>query len=106
MTKLSCTAGNCSYNQEKYCCKGEIVVEGTVANESKNTCCGSFKERKENTSNAVLHPSQSIDVDCEAKKCGFNENCKCTAKQIGIAGAGAARCEETACASFSCGSFA
>lgn len=31
MTKLECSVKNCVYNEEPYCCKGDIMVEGRDA---------------------------------------------------------------------------
>ena len=102
MTKLDCAVTGCAYNDEKCCCKGDITVEGRNAEESHGTCCGSFKEAGENRAkNVACHPSKSIEVDCEAEHCIYNEKCKCTAEHIGIAGGNACTCGETACSSFS-----
>lgn len=103
MTQLKCSAQTCMYNEDHYCCKGDIMVEGRDAMEPSATCCGSFRERTgENTTNAMEHPSRMIDVDCEAEKCVFNDDCKCTAQEIGIAGSHACNCQDTECASFEC----
>jgi len=101
MTKLNCSVQSCSYNKERSCCKGDIMVEGKEAMENRATCCGSFRERSSDSySNSVMRPSQNIQVDCEAEKCSFNQGCKCVADEIGIAGQNACHCEETECASF------
>ena len=103
MTQLKCSAQTCMYNEDHYCCKGDILVEGRDANEPAGTCCSSFREREENRMrNAMEHPSRSIEVDCEAVKCVFNKDCKCSAKEIGIAGSHASNSYDTECASFEC----
>lgn len=103
MTHLDCSVVGCIYNTEKCCCKGDIIVEGKDAKENSGTCCGSFKERGSNaSSNSTLNPSKEIDVSCEACHCRFNEEQKCAAEHIGIAGAKACTCGETECASFEC----
>lgn len=102
MTRLKCTVHNCMYNSEELCSKGDIMIGGKSATRGNETCCESFKERRESASNAVGHPSKNIDVDCEATKCVFNEDCKCHAEEIGIAGSRACTCAETECASFEC----
>ncbi len=103
MTQLKCSAQTCMYNEDRYCSKGDIMVEGRDAKDPSGTCCASFRERNENTArNSMEHPSRNIEVDCEAEHCVFNEECKCTAREIGIAGSHAAQSEDTECASFEC----
>ena len=43
MTKLECSVKNCVYNEEPYCCKGDIMVEGRDAKNTSETACASFK---------------------------------------------------------------
>lgn len=103
MTNLDCTVTNCVYNDEKCCCKGDIEVKGENARKTEETCCGSFVEQKEKQEkNVVGQPAKGIEVSCEACKCEFNENYKCSAEHIGIAGKNACSCRETECASFRC----
>ena len=52
--------------------------------------------------NSVGHACEDTDVKCHATNCGFNQNCKCQAEEIGIAGSNACTCGETECASFDC----
>lgn len=103
MTFLDCSVTGCIYNADRCCCKGDITVEGEAAQRTEDTCCGSFKERTaENTANAAKRISKIIDVECEACNCTFNEEKKCSAEHIGIAGGNACSCVETECASFCC----
>lgn len=103
MTFLDCSVTGCAYNEDRCCCKGEICVEGRDAHRVDETCCRSFAERGENSArNAAKRISKEIDVTCEACNCVFNENKKCSADHIGIAGGNACTCGETECASFSC----
>lgn len=101
MTYLDCSVTGCVYNKEHCCCKGDIHVEGSKAEQSSQTCCGSFKERGSNScSNTVGTKSKEIDVTCDACNCGYNKDNKCSAEHIGIAGGNACTCGETECASF------
>lgn len=103
MTQLKCSAQTCMYNEDHYCCKGDIMVEGRDATEPSATCCASFRERTgERASNSAGSPCREIDVDCEAVQCTFNDSCKCAANAIGIAGSHACQCEDTECSSFVC----
>ena len=103
MTKLQCSAMNCYYNEDKYCCKGDIMVEGKGAKNAQYTCCSSFRERKgDSARNSVGEPKPNIDVDCHACNCVHNDDCKCNADHIGIGGSQACECRETECMSFCC----
>lgn len=103
MTRLDCSVTNCIYNADYCCGKGDILVEGKDAKTNRDTCCGSFKERKgEAAGNAVGDLSKHIDVSCEVCHCRFNEARKCTAEHIGISGHNSCTCSDTECASFEC----
>lgn len=103
MTRLECSVKNCIHNEEPYCCKGDITVEGSRARNTSETCCGSFQERtRECGCNSVGHRSPDIEVECGAQKCVHNEDCKCAATRIGIVGGNATDCQDTQCASFCC----
>ena len=103
MTKLQCSAMNCYYNEDKYCCKGDMMVEGKGAKNAQDTCCSSFRERKgDSARNSVGEPKPNIDVDCHACNCVHNDDCKCNADHIGIGGSQACECRETECMSFCC----
>lgn len=102
MPLLSCTAVSCEYNKNEYCSKGDIQVDGPTAQTPDETCCRSFVERREETTNSIDTgaPYQTIQIDCKACSCTYNDNEKCEAAKITIAGNGACRCEETECGSF------
>ena len=103
MTKLECSVTNCFYNDDKCCCKGDIIIEGRGAHNAGDTCCSSFRERKGDMArNAVSAPKKNIEVDCKACNCVHNKDCKCDAEKIGIAGGGACQCAETECMTFCC----
>lgn len=101
MPLLVCSAQSCVYNDAQCCCKGDIKVDGDQAQKCQDTCCASFQERRgENAKSSMGTPCQTVQVDCKAKNCSFNESCKCSADKIGIAGASACQCDQTECASF------
>ncbi len=101
MAELKCGVENCSYNQEKYCCKGDIMVGGRHADCSGDTCCESFAEKREGAYVSSLeHPCRTISIDCEAVKCVYNSNYKCHAEHVDITGLGADNCEATECGTF------
>lgn len=105
MPILNCAVKNCYYNKEKKCCLDGIRVEGSTADTVNSTACGSFREQKSETySNAACHcgmePETKVTVQCEAVKCMFNSDKRCSADHIGIAGDGAKHYTETECGSF------
>ena len=101
MAELKCGVDNCSYNQDKYCCKGDIMVGGTHADRSADTCCESFAQKREGSYTSSLeHPCRTISIDCEAVKCVYNSNYKCHAEHVDIKGGGACNCTETECGTF------
>lgn len=101
MAELRCQADTCTYNKEKCCCKGDIMVGGKHAECCDETCCESFfQKRGEGMTNATSHPSPTISVDCEASKCVYNANYKCTAERVEISGSGADTSRETCCSTF------
>lgn len=103
MPNLDCTVTNCFHNQDKYCCKAGILVEGAKAKNSSETCCGSFQEKSETSmKNALEQPKKMTDVQCKACDCTYNEDCTCHAESIGVSGSNACSCKETECMTFRC----
>lgn len=102
MAELKCKADTCTYNKSECCCKGDIMVGGKHAENSDATCCESFAQRRgEGASSAChSHPSPTISIDCEATKCTYNANYKCTAPHVDISGSGADSSRETTCSTF------
>lgn len=101
MAELCCSVENCTYNNQCYCCKGDICVGGERAHKDEDTCCESFVQRREGSYTSSLeHPSRIISIDCEAADCAYNEDYKCTAEHVDIKGCGACDCRETACGTF------
>ncbi|MBR5577778.1 MAG: DUF1540 domain-containing protein [Lachnospiraceae bacterium] len=101
MANLRCCADTCAYNTELLCCKGEITVGGPQADCSGKTCCESFSEKRgENLTSGTSHACPTISIDCEASKCRYNFNYKCTAEKVTINGSGAKGSQETACSTF------
>ena len=101
MTHLDCSVQNCMYNQDNSCSKESIHVDGSSASSTEDTCCKSFVERKEGAAtNSTKEAVKPTDIACEAVNCMYNEDCRCDAEHIGIAGSDACDCEHTECASF------
>jgi len=102
MTNLDCTVSTCLYNKDDSCSRDNIHIEGTTAKVTEETCCKSFVERKENMSNSAADAAKPTNILCDAKNCIYNEECRCDAEHIGVAGRNACDCKETECASFRC----
>lgn len=101
MAELKCGVETCTYNKDKYCCKGDIMVGGRQAQQSQDTCCESFRGMGgERFTSALEHPSKTISIDCEAEKCVYNSNYKCYAENVKIGGSHAGDSKETVCETF------
>ncbi len=103
MAALKCMAEKCTYNKDRLCSKGDIMVGGKHADNTADTCCESFVQKREGQgafTSSLEHPSKIISIDCEAVKCVYNSNYKCVAEHVDIQGSGANESRETACATF------
>ena len=100
MAELKCAVDNCTYNSDRLCCKGDILVGGKNARKEDETCCESFRQRNEKTASNSMNPARTIAIDCQAVKCVYNTDCKCSAEHVDIRGCGACDCGETNCATF------
>lgn len=102
MTKLDCNVVGCSYNQNKMCTRENITVGGRQANKPSETVCESFNPRGTNTMTNLdcNGPKAETNIACNAVTCMYNNNNKCTAKHIQIAGMKAMTSGETECGTF------
>lgn len=101
MAELKCRVENCTYNRDCLCSKGDILVSGKHAENSEDTNCESFVERRDGAcTSAIEHPCKTISIDCEAVKCVYNSNYKCAAEHVDISGCGTCGCRKTRCATF------
>lgn len=105
MTLLNCSATSCIYNENMLCSRGEIEVRGEQARQPDETCCGSFRDRRDSAaenSGSDHCGCDRIDIDCRARECAYNERCRCTAAAIDIDGHDASSYQETRCGTFDC----
>lgn len=100
MADLKCGVENCSYNADRCCCKGDIMVGGRHAKNEADTCCESFVNKTADNASNACHPQRTISIDCEASKCVYNSDYKCTADHVDIRGNNACDCDATNCATF------
>ena len=85
MTSLKCSAHNCCYNKNSLCSRGSISVEGADARYADDTACESFRDQEECAVKNSADPCcgcETINIDCKAHNCTYNEHCKCTAASI------------------------
>ena len=91
MTKLECSVKNCLHNADNCCCKAAIAVDGNKAKTAEQTCCASFDENKGGKfTNLFKTPETRLEIACDAVKCVYNEEHRCSAERIDISGDGAA----------------
>ena len=103
MTNLDCSVCNCTYNKENSCCRDNIHVEGSTARMTEDTCCKSFAEQKGEAGISSMESAvKQTNIACDVANCIYNEECRCDAEHIGIAGRDACNCSQTECASFRC----
>ncbi|MDO5291958.1 MAG: DUF1540 domain-containing protein [bacterium] len=102
MPDLVCSVENCAYNSEYLCSLNEIHVAGSHAEDAHSTCCGSFCDQKESFSNCEQcgYATKSTEIACEAENCAYNDNNRCNADSIDVAGCGSQTAIGTECASF------
>ena len=101
MSYLVCSAETCVHNNDRFCCKGTILVDGAQAKKPSETSCSSFDERVQcGCKNQYETPSRALNVECEAVSCVYNEGRKCTADEISIAGHNAKVADQTECATY------
>lgn len=102
MTKLDCLVVNCVYNNNKHCKRENITVGGHEARKPSETVCKSFSPKGTNTltSMACGGPKDALNVACDAVTCRYNDNKKCSAEHIAIAGMHAVTNGETECGTF------
>lgn len=101
MTRLDCNVTSCLHNSESCCCKSEIMVDGSQARNSADTCCGSYDENRGGAfTNLFKTPEKQLSVGCEAVNCAYNQEYRCKAEHIAIAGDGASEAAQTKCSSF------
>ena len=100
MPALSCSATTCIYNKQELCSKGDVKIGGSNARQAGETCCESFQKRKEGQASNSMNPTGMISIDCQAVKCVYNTDHRCSAERVDIRGCGADNCRETICATF------
>ena len=67
MPELKCTVQTCTHNKNFYCDLERIIVGGSSAKRSEETCCDSFEERKGDSYSDVNGQASACScIDCKA----------------------------------------
>lgn len=84
MNKVECKVQSCAYNNQDLCSLDKIHVDGPAAKEKTQTCCSSFAEKNNSTTNSVSAQNATEDtgIHCKAENCSYNRNCKCDADHV------------------------
>lgn len=100
-SNCTCTVKTCLHNSDNCCCKSEILVDGASACTCGSTCCASF-DRREHTSfhNSFESPDPKLRIECNAVKCIYNTDRRCTAQNVDINGSTASAADQTQCSTF------
>lgn len=104
MPQLMCQVSSCAHYNSGYCCKQEILVDGSNARQKEQTCCESFYPLAESFQNSIecenSDPQQHVQVQCYAEKCYYNRDMTCAAEHIDIGIHSADTRDETQCTTF------
>lgn len=107
MPKLTCNASTCIYNQDQYCIRNRIHVQGSEAKKDCETQCGSFKLKQDENKNIyntefarIGAVNEHLSIDCDSKNCAYNDNLLCSKGNVKIEGSEAKQRYDTLCKSF------
>ncbi len=100
MAEISCTVTNCYFNKTNGCTAPAIKVDGKKAFESRSTCCNTFVVQRPGVMSSKSDPQSESEVGCDAVKCVYNKNERCSASDILVNGKNAESHEETCCSTF------
>lgn len=107
MPRLKCGAQNCIYNQNRYCSRNRIHVQGSQAIHEDETQCGTFKACDNENMGALKlemayidESNEHLSINCDATNCKFNESELCHKDIVKISGISAKSRQDTSCESF------
>ncbi len=104
MPQLICQVISCAHYNSGYCCKQEILVEGSKARQKQQTSCESFYPMASSYENSVecenSDTKHEVAVQCHAEKCYYNNDLICAADHINIGSQHADTRDETLCTTF------
>ena len=104
MAYLVCEVKACAHNGDGLCSLSDIQVDGDSAWVCDQTCCLSFspKSAGQNARCSGCRPQTAID--CEARRCVYNETGVCQAERVRVSGCKDHVCsrQETECSTFIC----
>lgn len=107
MPDISCSAHTCAHNQQGYCAKDNIKIEGQCNCDTNDcTCCESFETKTGCTDCGCTATnrcgSNKACVTCSAVDCTHNKGGACRADHINVEGRNAHCCSDTCCETYHC----
>lgn len=102
MDKINCSVDNCSHNKSGVCYSNRINIGGKTANESCDTCCGSFLDEKlySDLTNNTNSSGCCDCLVCNVHSCSYNHSNLCNLESINVSGENVKIYSETNCSSF------
>ena len=87
MNRLECQVNSCQHFQNNQCCLMGIQVDGPAAQESSQTCCASYEERRPGAGQNAMgqNPSVETQIHCKVKGCAYNSHNRCDAQNVCVA---------------------
>lgn len=88
MGRINCGARSCSYNKNSACYIGTINVGGKTAENSNNTCCGSYLNEMtySNLADYTSMRGETENINCCVGTCQHNDGGTCSLKEVEIGG--------------------
>lgn len=107
MPKLICDVKTCYYHKQDYCTKDRIKVCNCFENNSHETMCNSYKQKKENLNKVedaefaeLGQINKYLSVSCDVLDCIHNQHECCKATNIKINGENAKNKNGTICENY------
>ncbi|MGL5972947.1 MAG: DUF1540 domain-containing protein [Oscillospiraceae bacterium] len=102
MTILNCDCKRCINNSNNLCCRPNLYIKGELSSVVTDTFCENFCCKSEGVMTNLVYNSanKSLDVNCLAKNCIYNNKTKCEAESIAIQNFDAYDKTQTYCSSF------
>lgn len=102
MAEINCTVNNCSHNKSGECYSNRVNIGGLNSGSSKDTCCGSFLDKKlySDLTNNTNSAGPCDSLICKVENCKYNINNLCDLPCINVGGDNVKIYSEAHCESF------
>ncbi|GAA0104609.1 DUF1540 domain-containing protein [Paraclostridium sordellii] len=84
---ISCSATSCTYNNSGGCFASGIQINGTSANTTCETNCGTYQDKASSSFTNSVHECDCAKINsisCAAKNCKYNDSGACKAESVKI----------------------